>query len=87
MFRTRMLWKKLGKRDDLYYINVNNIEKVSTYGKGAKYTDDLKINKKDVFILEKKVENDVASYSIKYYDEDENEELVGNLEIANPLIK
>ncbi len=78
---------KLGKRDDLYYINTNNIKQVSNYGKGAKLTEDNQINYKDIFILQKNVDNDVAKYVIKYYDQDGVEEELGDLELANPLIK
>ena len=77
---------KLGKRDDLYYINTNNIKQVSNYGKGSKLTEDNQINK-DIFILQKIVDNDVAKYVIKYYDQDGVEEELGDLELANPLIK
>ena len=78
---------KLGKRDDLYYINTNNIKQVSNYGKGSKLTEDNQINYKDIFILQKIVDNDVAKYVIKYYDQDGVEEELGDLELANPLIK
>lgn len=33
------------------------------------------------------MENEVSSYSIKYFDKDGHRENVGDLEIANPLIK
>ena len=79
--------EQTAKRSDLYYINVENIENVNTFGKGEKYTADLQLNKNDVFVMEKKVENDVASYIIKYFNLDGKEEEVGVLEIANPLIK
>lgn len=74
------------KRDDLYYIKASNIEQVNTYGKGNKF-DGANINKIDTFILEKKVDNDVISYEVKYFDQDGKEENVGKLELANPLIK
>ena len=79
--------EQTGKRNDLYYINVENIENVNTFGKGEKYTADLQVNKNDVFIMEKTVENNVEIYKIKYFNQDEKEEAVGNLEIANPLKK
>lgn len=75
--------EQTGKRNDLYYINVQNIEKVNTYGKGEKYTADLEVNKNDVFVMEKVAEK----YIIKYFNQDGKEEEVGALELANPLIK
>lgn len=74
------------KRDDIYYIKANKIEQVKTYGKGDKF-DGNNINKIDTFILEKKVDNEVTSYEIKYFNQDGKEESVGKLELANPLIK
>ena len=79
--------EQTGKRNDLYYINVENIENVKTFGKGEKYTADLQVNKNDVFVMEKTVENNVEIYKIKYFNQDGKEEAVGNLEIANPLKK
>ena len=87
MLQILMLMKIHGKRNDLYYINSKNMENVETFGTGEKYTSDLKINKNDVFILEKKTENDVSTYILKYYDKNENEKVVGNIELANPLKK
>ena len=87
MYIMKMLLSKHGKRDDLYYINAQNIENVDTFGKGEKYTADLQVNKNDVFVMEKTVENNVEIYKIKYFNQDGKEEAVGNLEIANPLIK
>ena len=75
--------EQTGKRNDLYYINAQNIENVKTFGKGEKYTADLQVNKNDVFVMEKNAEK----YVVKYFNQDGKEEAVGNLEIANPLKK
>ena len=75
------------KRNDCFWINVNNIEQVKTFGKGAKYDDKNNQNKIDVFLLEKVIENEVTKYVVNYYNLDGEKEFVGNLEIANPLIK
>jgi len=75
------------KRNDLYYIKSKNIENVESFGNGEKYTSDLKVNKNDVFILEKKTENDISTYILKYYDKIGNEKEVGTIELANPLKK
>lgn len=75
------------KRNDCYWINVNNIEKVKTFGKGSKYNEQRELNNTDVFILEKVVENDITKYVLNYYNLNGEKEYVGDLEIANPLIK
>lgn len=75
------------KRNDCYWINVNNIEKVKTFGKGNKYDGNGNQNKIDVFLLEKLVENDAIKYVVNYYNLNGEQELVGELEIVNPLIK
>ena len=74
------------KRDDIFYIKVNSINQDSTKGRGNKFLEN-DINKKDVFILEKKIENDVSIYEIKYFNDAGIEEVVGKVELENPLIK
>ena len=74
------------KRNDVFYIKADNIEQVNTYGKGKKFNGN-NINKKDVFLLEKKEENGVTTYEINYFNQDGKEEKVGKLELDNPLIK
>ena len=76
-----------GKRDDLYYINIEKIDKVQTYGKGVKYIDNKTINEKDVFVIQKEMQNDSFVYNLKYYDKNGNFDIVGSLELANPLKK
>ncbi|MBP3596989.1 MAG: hypothetical protein J6J60_10560 [Clostridia bacterium] len=75
------------KRDDCFWINVNNIEQVKTIGKGSKYDGNVNQNMNDVFLLEKVSENEVIRYEVNYYNLKFQKEFVGVLEIANPLIK
>lgn len=75
------------KRDDCFWINVNNIEQVKTIGKGSKYDENVNQNMNDVFLIEKVSENEVIRYEVNYYNAKSQKEFVGNLEIANPLIK
>lgn len=75
------------KRDDCFFINVNNIEQVKTIGKGSKYDENVNQNMTDVFLLEKIEENEIVKYEVNYYNYKGKKEFVGNLEIANPLIK
>lgn len=74
-------------RTDCFWINVNNISKVKTFGKGSKYDEQGNLNNIDVFLLEKVVENENTKYVVNYYNLDGEIEYVGDLEIANPLIK
>lgn len=75
------------KREDCFWINVDNIEQVKTIGKGTKYDKNLNQNMNNVFLLEKVLENEVIKYEVNYYNFKGQKEYVGNLEIANPLIK
>ena len=75
------------KRNDCFWINVNNIEQVKTIGKGSKYDENVNQNMTDVFLLEKVEENETVKYEVNYYNYKGKKEFVGNLEIANPLIK
>ena len=40
-----MLLQKLGKRDDLFFINASNIENVSIYRKSEKYDENISAEK------------------------------------------
>lgn len=75
------------KRDDCFWINVKNIEQVKTIGKGSKYDENINQNMNDVFLLEKVEKNEIVKYEVNYYNYKGKKEFVGNLEIANPLIK
>lgn len=75
------------KRDDCFWINVNNIEQVKTIGKGTKYDRNLNQNMNNVFLLERVSENEVIRYEVNYYNFKGKKEFVGNLEIATPLTK
>ncbi len=81
-----MLLQKLGKRDDLFFINASNIENVSIYRKSEKYDENMEINKDNTFILEKCTENEQTKYIIKYYNKGKADD-IGILELANPLEK
>ncbi|MGN1299438.1 MAG: hypothetical protein ACI4UE_05605 [Candidatus Scatovivens sp.] len=72
------------KRDDIFYINVNNaIKDINQYGKGKKLVDD-DINKSDVFILEKKPDNENI-YIINYYNLNNEKEEIGELNLKEPI--
>lgn len=75
------------KRDDIFWINTDVMGDVNTFGKGSKFSEDGNINNLDVFILERRIENDKNIYIVTYYDVDGKKMDVGKLELAEPLIK
>ena len=72
------------KREDVFYINVtDSIKDITQYGKGEKYVDN-QINKNDVFILEKK-QDDENLYIINYYNLDGKKEEIGEMNLKEPM--
>lgn len=75
------------KRDDIFWINTDVMNDVKTFGKGSKFSDFGNINNIDVFMLEKRIENENNIYIVTYYNMDGDKKDVGKLELAEPLIK
>lgn len=72
------------KRNDVFYMNaLDSIEDITKYGKGKKYIDE-KINKIDVFMLEKKQDTEDV-YIINYYNIDGKKEEIGELNLKEPI--
>lgn len=72
------------RRNDIYYIKLNEENSdITLYGKGSKYIDG-DINKKDVFLLEKK-ENEEGKYILKYYNLKGEAEVIGEINFKEPI--
>ena len=72
------------KRNDIFYIKLNDENSdITLYGKGAKYTNN-DINKNDVFLLEKK-QDEEGKYILKYYNLKGEVEEIGKLDFKEPI--
>lgn len=72
------------KRNDIFYLNaLDSIKDITQYGKGEKYIE-KKINKTDVFILEKKQDTDDI-YILNYYNLEGEKEEIGQLNLKEPI--
>ena len=72
------------KRNDIFYIKLNEENSdITLYGKGAKYNNN-DINKIDVFLLEKK-QDEEGKYILKYYNLKGEAEEIGILDFKEPI--
>lgn len=72
------------KRNDIYYIKLNSDNSdIILYGKGEKYINN-DINKNDVFLLEKK-QNEEGKYILTYYNSNGEAEEIGEINFKEPI--
>lgn len=72
------------KRNDVFYIKLNSQNSdITQYGKGAKYNNN-DINKNDVFLLEKK-QDEEGIYKLIYYNLNGQAEEIGILDFKEPI--
>ena len=72
------------KRSDIFYIKLNEENSdITLYGRGTKYIDG-NINKNDVFLLEKK-QNEEGKYVLKYYNLKGEAEEIGEINFKEPI--